>query len=193
VGYVLFRPTFYPFYFLFLVLCFGALFCISCWAFFISSCRAFVFFIPKVHFFAGGCSPVIATLSHTPVLASLSLSDTLVVCLSVCAHVGLLPLFSIVIREAGGEDYCVEPAQEHEEVILGDVSNGWLWSNFIHSFGLGGELGCGCGGCRINDMYMHFNKRSGLMAPLVTEDVYEIIMKVRFWFSPDTFLIGAPM
>lgn len=30
VGYVLFRPTFYPFYFLFLVLCFGALFCISC-------------------------------------------------------------------------------------------------------------------------------------------------------------------
>jgi hypothetical protein len=30
-------------------------------------------------------------------------------------------------------------------------------------------------------------------APLVTEDVYEIIMKVRFWFSPDTFLTGAPM
>nr|QOP57887.1 ribonucleoside-diphosphate reductase large subunit [Zea mays] len=29
----------------------------------------------------------------------------------------------------------------------------------------------------IKDMYMHFNKRSGLMAPLVAEDVYEIIMK----------------
>jgi hypothetical protein len=97
-----------------------------------------------------------------------------------------------VIREAGGEDCCVEPAQEHKEVLLGDVSNGWPWSNFIHPFGLGGELGCGCCGCRIKDMYMHFNKRSGLMAPLVAEDVYEIIMKVRFWFSPDTFLTGAP-
>jgi hypothetical protein len=42
-------------------------------------------------------------------------------------------------------------------------------------------------------MYMHFNKRSGLMAPLVAEDVYEIIMKVRFWFSPDAFLTGAPV
>ncbi|XP_066376019.1 ribonucleoside-diphosphate reductase large subunit-like [Miscanthus floridulus] len=29
----------------------------------------------------------------------------------------------------------------------------------------------------IKDMYMHFNERSGLMAPLVAEDVYEIIMK----------------
>ena len=28
-------------------------------------------------------------------------------------------------------------------------------------------------------MYMHFNERSGLMAPLVAEDVYEIIMKVQ--------------
>jgi ribonucleoside-diphosphate reductase subunit M1 len=29
-------------------------------------------------------------------------------------------------------------------------------------------------------MYMHFNERSGLMAPLVADDIYEIIMKVRF-------------
>ncbi|KAG2609712.1 hypothetical protein PVAP13_4KG059900 [Panicum virgatum] len=29
----------------------------------------------------------------------------------------------------------------------------------------------------IKDMYMHFNERSGLMAPLVADDVYEIIMK----------------
>jgi hypothetical protein len=36
----------------------------------------------------------------------------------------LLPLFSVVVREAGGEDCCVEPAQEHKEVLLGDVSNG---------------------------------------------------------------------
>jgi hypothetical protein len=28
-------------------------------------------------------------------------------------------------------------------------------------------------------MYLHFNERSGLMAPLVAEDVHEIIMKVR--------------
>ena len=28
-------------------------------------------------------------------------------------------------------------------------------------------------------MYMHFNERSGLMAPLVAKDVYEIIMKVQ--------------
>ncbi|CAN6172694.1 unnamed protein product [Urochloa humidicola] len=29
----------------------------------------------------------------------------------------------------------------------------------------------------IKDMYMHFNERSGLVAPLVAEDIYEIIMK----------------
>jgi ribonucleoside-diphosphate reductase subunit M1 len=29
-------------------------------------------------------------------------------------------------------------------------------------------------------MYLHFNERSGLMAPLIAEDVYEIIMKVHF-------------
>jgi ribonucleoside-diphosphate reductase subunit M1 len=34
-------------------------------------------------------------------------------------------------------------------------------------------------------MYLHFNERSGLMAPLIAEDVYEIIMKVR-----DAFLTG---
>jgi hypothetical protein len=46
--------------------------------------------------------------------------------------------------------------------------------------GLGCELECGRCGCRIKDMYRHFNERSGLMAPLVAEDVYEIIMNVRF-------------
>jgi ribonucleoside-diphosphate reductase subunit M1 len=29
-------------------------------------------------------------------------------------------------------------------------------------------------------LYGHFNARSGLMAPLIADDVYEIIMKVRF-------------
>jgi hypothetical protein len=32
-----------------------------------------------------------------------------------------LPLFSVVVREACGEDCRVEPAQEHQEVFLGDV------------------------------------------------------------------------
>uniref|UniRef100_J3MBN5 Ribonucleoside-diphosphate reductase n=1 Tax=Oryza brachyantha TaxID=4533 RepID=J3MBN5_ORYBR len=32
-------------------------------------------------------------------------------------------------------------------------------------------------GCRIKDMYGHVNERSGLNAPLVADDVYEIIMK----------------
>jgi hypothetical protein len=35
----------------------------------------------------------------------------------------LSPLSLFVVREAGGEDCCVEPAQEHQEVLLGDVSN----------------------------------------------------------------------
>jgi hypothetical protein len=136
--------------------------------FFISSLLGFCFLFQRFNFLQWGCSPVIATLSHTSVLATLSLSlshthtHRLLVFLSVLTW-GLLPLFSVVIREAGGEDCCIEPAQEHKEVILGDVSNDWLWSNFIHSFGLGGELGCGCCGCRFKDMYMHFNKRSRLM------------------------------
>jgi hypothetical protein len=29
-------------------------------------------------------------------------------------------------------------------------------------------------------MHGHFNERSGLMAPLIADDVYEIIMEVRF-------------
>lgn len=33
-------------------------------------------------------------------------------------------------------------------------------------------------GFRIKDMYGHFNVRSGLKAPLIADDVYEIIMKV---------------
>jgi hypothetical protein len=32
--------------------------------------------------------------------------------------------------------------------------------------------------CRIKDMYYHFNERSGQKAPLIADDVYEIIMKV---------------
>lgn len=28
-------------------------------------------------------------------------------------------------------------------------------------------------------MYGHFNERSGLTAPLIADDIYEIIMKVR--------------
>jgi hypothetical protein len=28
-------------------------------------------------------------------------------------------------------------------------------------------------------MYTHVNERSGLMSPLIADDVYEIIMKVR--------------
>ena len=41
----------------------------------------------------------------------------------VCPDVGsVAPLSLFVVREAGGEDCCVEPAQEHQEVLLGDVS-----------------------------------------------------------------------
>lgn len=32
--------------------------------------------------------------------------------------------------------------------------------------------------CRIKDMYYHISERSGLKAPLVSDEVYEIIMKV---------------
>ena len=44
-----------------------------------------------------------------------------------------------------------------------------------------------CGGCRVKDMYGHVSERSGLKAPLIADDVYEIIMKVRnpFWHSVD--------
>ena len=31
---------------------------------------------------------------------------------------------------------------------------------------------------RVKIMYSHFNERSGLKAPLIADDVYEIIMKV---------------
>lgn len=34
------------------------------------------------------------------------------------------------------------------------------------------------GGWRIKEMYNHFNERSGQKAPLIADDVYEIIMKV---------------
>jgi ribonucleoside-diphosphate reductase subunit M1 len=54
------------------------------------------------------------------------------------------------------------------------------WQEEVWIRGLGCELTCDCRGCRIKDMYMHFNERSGLMAPLVADDIYEIIMKVRF-------------
>lgn len=37
---------------------------------------------------------------------------------------------------------------------------------------------CLIGGCRIKEMYNHVNERSGQKAPLVADDVYEIIMKV---------------
>jgi len=41
-----------------------------------------------------------------------------------CPDVGsVAPLSLFVVREAGGEDCCVEPAQEHQEVLLGDVSD----------------------------------------------------------------------
>ena len=41
----------------------------------------------------------------------------------ICPDVGsVAPLSLFVVREAGGEDCCVEPAQEHQEVLLGDVS-----------------------------------------------------------------------
>lgn len=33
-------------------------------------------------------------------------------------------------------------------------------------------------GCRIKDMYCHVSQRSGQKAPLVADDVFEIIMKV---------------
>jgi hypothetical protein len=123
VDYVLFRPTFYPFYFLFLVLCFGALFVSLVEPFLYLLCWAFVFYSKGSIFCRGLLTGYCYSLTHICSCHSLSLTHTPVVCLSVCADVGLLPLFSVVIREAGGEDCCIEPAQEHEEVILGDVSN----------------------------------------------------------------------
>ncbi|VAI51020.1 unnamed protein product [Triticum turgidum subsp. durum] len=51
---------------------------------------------------------------------------------------------------ARGQDRRLQPAQEHHEVLLRDV---------------------------VKVMYTHFNERSGLMAPLIADDVYEIIMK----------------
>lgn len=35
-------------------------------------------------------------------------------------------------------------------------------------------------GCSIKDMYNHVSQRSGQKAPLVADDVFEIIMKVFF-------------
>lgn len=32
--------------------------------------------------------------------------------------------------------------------------------------------------CRVKDMYSHVNERSGLKAPLISDEVYDIIMKV---------------
>lgn len=32
---------------------------------------------------------------------------------------------------------------------------------------------------RVRDMYSHVNERSGLASPLIADDVYEIIMKVK--------------
>lgn len=41
-----------------------------------------------------------------------------------------------------------------------------------------------CGWCRIKDMYDHVSLRSGQKAPLVADDVFEIIMKVfSFYFN----------
>jgi ribonucleoside-diphosphate reductase subunit M1 len=34
-------------------------------------------------------------------------------------------------------------------------------------------------GCSVKVMYTHINERSGLMSPLIADDVYEIIMKVH--------------
>lgn len=45
-----------------------------------------------------------------------------------------------------------------------------------------------CGGFRIKIMYYHFNERSGLKAPLIADDVYEIIMKVLFMHFRDKLL-----
>lgn len=36
---------------------------------------------------------------------------------------------------------------------------------------------------RIKDMYNHVSERSGLKAPLVSDEVYEIIMKVSLPFG----------
>lgn len=36
---------------------------------------------------------------------------------------------------------------------------------------------------RIKDMYYHVSERSGLKAPLVSDEVYEIIMKVSLPFG----------
>lgn len=47
-----------------------------------------------------------------------------------------------------------------------------------------GNIWCYCliGNFRIKDMYNHYNERSGLKAPLIADDVYDIIMKVQYDF-----------
>lgn len=39
-----------------------------------------------------------------------------------------------------------------------------------------------CGFHRVKDMYNHVSERSGLKAPLISDEVYEIIMKVLLPF-----------
>jgi hypothetical protein len=75
VGYILFRPTFYPFYFFFLVLCFGALLYLLLGLFYIFFV-GLLFFIPRFNFLQGLLTGYCYSLTHTPVLATLSLTHT---------------------------------------------------------------------------------------------------------------------
>lgn len=84
--------------------------------------------------------------------------------------------------EARREDRDLEPAQDHHEVFLRDVRSDpfFLICWYRNVDDLCCEVVTLISACRIKVMYMHYDERSGLLAPLIADDVYEIIMKVRY-------------
>ena len=82
--------------------------------------------------------------------------------------------------EAGGQDRRLQPAQEHHEILLRDVRylvflvysrrRVWISALWLVLF---------ISVCRVKILYMHCDERSGLMAPMIADDVYGIVMKVR--------------
>lgn len=74
---------------------------------------------------------------------------------------------------AGGPDRRVQPPQEHPQVLLGDVSPmiccASLWASPIPN-----SLPAAPRSCKI--MFSHMNPKNGEKAPLLADDVYEVIM-----------------
>jgi hypothetical protein len=87
----------------------------------------------------------------------------------------------VVSRAARGKDSGVKPAQKHHEVLQRDVRRHF---KLLRS--------CALAPCqafrkmkgvhvlsRIKVMYSHVNSKNGQQAPLIAEDVYDIVMRVR--------------